>query len=678
MKGKREFFKDQADAMEYIALNSVVDVINLLLSMYLGLLLLNNPVFGAALHVSSLFLASFIRLFLDRERRWIPWKSRALWGALFLVALALDFALVVLYPSLQQDPSSLLVCAFVLLLALRSMTQGFVHNRFPGKKSSRRLLAQAVEIVFMVPIIILTEQVIPGLPAVIVYTAYLLAGFIIQTERSRGYENRLPPRPAQDLRGVSSYSLYQATALCAYVAFYLALFLYISYIFCFQDSRQINVLLSTAGWLALVCVTTYVTYRMIARPSRAVSTGLFVAGACMWLVASAMMFQTKNTVESIWWSMLWAVGISLMYAVLARMEKSFRLLSVLLEREVPEAVLRRNALVIQNFAVLIAGIILMGVLTAWSFLFPSADGQIELYFSGGVTLLPMPFMLAGIYFALQQPMDNNAEERLKKLSRGGGTEEMRLRLNTILVGKYRKRVGVRIIMAVLRPIMRHKVIGRENVKTEDFPAIFVCNHGEIYGPVAAVLYLPYYFRPWIDERMLNTKKIAPHVYKGTLIHQKWLPGRAAKRWVARLIGVLAPWAFSAFDPIPVYRENLRSIFKTFDLSVKAMQAEENILLFPEDPDKTRDGRYAEGDVGSFFTGFAHVGKAYYAKTGKCATFYPIYSDKKKRIFQIGSGIRYNPENPQAEEKLRIARELNQVMKQMTEAGEQTARRKPGE
>ncbi len=665
MKRKAALSKErQYDFLEYHALNNLVDIINLLLCLYVSLLLLKNPVFGAALYVSSLFLSSFFKLYQNRVQLHVSLRSKILWGVLFVIALALDFALIVLYPSLRNDTLSLLVCGFVIIILFRSIALGFVYQRF-SKKPWCRILAQALEILFMVPVIFFAERYIHGFHNVLIYITYLLSGFIILLERSRGYGARLKIKQAEDLRGVASYKLYQGMMLCTYIAFYLALFMYISYMFCFENNTEINMFLVTMGWLALVCVTTYLTYRMIMRTSKAVNMGLFVAGALMWIFSSVMMFRTSNTIESAWWSILWAVGVAIMYAVLTRMDKNFKLYSVLLNRDISEVALRQNTLVIQNFALLISGIMLIVILTGWSFVLPYANGDKARYLSSGITLLPMVFMLMGVYFALLQPMDEHNKERLEKLSSGSGTEEMRARLNNILIAKYRKRLGVRLIMIVLRPFLRHRVIGRENVKAENFPAIFVCNHGEIYGPVAAVIYLPYYFRPWIDERMLNPDKNEQHIYQGTFARKRWMPEKM-KRWLTRLLAALGRWAFGAFDPIPVYRDELRSIFKTFNLSVAAMQAEENILLFPENPQKTQDGRYESGDVGSFFTGFAHIGKAYYIKTGKCTTFYPIYSDKKKRIFQIGSGIKYNPEHTQAEEKRRIAEELNRAMKEMAE------------
>ena len=67
-------------------------------------------------------------------------------------------------------------------------------------------------------------------------------------------------------------------------------------------------------------------------------------------------------------------------------------------------------------------------------------------------------------------------------------------------------------------------------------------------------------------------------------------------------------------------------------------------FFLENPSATEDHRYAEGDVGSFH-GFAHIGRMYYRKTGKCPTFYPIFADKRRRTSPSARELRYQPDSP---------------------------------
>lgn len=655
--------QQSVDSSVYSAINNLVEILNLLLCMYVGMLLLQNPLFGAALYVSALFLTSFIKLFQRRKQLEFSAANIIIWCVMCGIAIGLDCVLVMLYPSLVGNRLSEYCILFVMIIVCRSIALEFVYHKMAGR-AGRQIVAELIQIVLMVPIILLCERYTTGFHSALIYITYLVTGFITLLQLNRGFSNlQLTYKKSDNLTGISSYKLYRGMTLYSYIALYLSLILYFCYMFCFNYSLEVNAFIVTAGWTFLVIGVSMAAYRLIVKTGRVFRIGLFIFGACLWIFSSIMLYNAKNAILGAWWSTLWGVGLALMYAVLSRMDKSFKLFSILIDREITDVTLQRNAMVVQNFALLIAGIISLAVLTGWSLALPHLQPGMERYFNSGAILLPMLFMIPSIILALRQPMDERNEGRLKKLERGAAGEEMRLRLRTILVGKYRKRLGVRFLMAIIRPFMRHKVMGREHVDAESFPAIFVCNHGEIYGPVAAVLYLPYYFRPWIDERMLNSKKSAAHIYQGTFARVRLLPEKI--KWLlAKVAGGLSRWAFGNFDPIPVFRDDLRSILKTFKLTVAAMEADENILIFPENPLKTEDQKYAEGEVGAFFTGFAHVGKAYYAQTGKSATFYPVFADKKKRIFEIGEGVRYRPDNSPGEEKRRIADYLYQAMQEM--------------
>jgi len=138
-----------------------------------------------------------------------------------------------------------------------------------------------------------------------------------------------------------------------------------------------------------------------------------------------------------------------------------------------------------------------------------------------------------------------------------------------------------------------------------------------------------------------------------------------RKFLAKAFVNLAAGVFSAFDPVPVYRSELRSIFKTFDLSVEALKEKDSILLFPESTHNTEDGKYAKGgQVGDFFTGFAHIGVKYYEETQKEVNFYPIFIDKKKRKFIIGKNIKFDSTNNRKDEKVRIANELKEKMEEL--------------
>ena len=201
-----------------------------------------------------------------------------------------------------------------------------------------------------------------------------------------------------------------------------------------------------------------------------------------------------------------------------------------------------------------------------------------------------------------------------------------------------------VIRTLLKPMMYHTVMGKEHVDT--LPGIFVFNHREVYGPIAAVVFLPYDMRPWILDKMIDKAQIKAHMYEGTFSRIRWLPV-FMRQAIAKILSPVVVWALSSFEPIPVYRGTARNVIKTFELSIECLQSGDSILLFPENPEE----RYTDSEkVNDFYRGFANLGRLYYKRTKECVTFYPVYASQRSRVLRIGESVRYNPANGREEEK----------------------------
>lgn len=135
-----------------------------------------------------------------------------------------------------------------------------------------------------------------------------------------------------------------------------------------------------------------------------------------------------------------------------------------------------------------------------------------------------------------------------------------------------------------------------------------------------------------------------------------------------MITPLLLWVFDSLEAIPVYRNDPRKLIGTFRETIDAMQAGDNILLFPENDTGHAVGErgYASEGVGRLFTGFAMIAPLYYAKTKKKAIFIPVYASRKTRTVRIGQGIEYQPDNGANDEKLRIVDGLLAQMQAMYE------------
>ncbi len=222
----------------------------------------------------------------------------------------------------------------------------------------------------------------------------------------------------------------------------------------------------------------------------------------------------------------------------------------------------------------------------------------------------------------------------------------------------KKNFGIRVVECVLRPFFFQRVRGAENVRLDkDIPCVFVCNHGEILGPVVCTLFSPFPFRAWSAYEMLDKNAVIDRTMNGTFGSVKGLK-RKLLQWLMERVGApFLTWMLRSEFCIPVYHDSPRKLMQTFRETIAAMQEGDNILVFPENAATAPDGKYVEEGVSEFFTGFTMIGQMYAGKTGKCPLFVPMYTDKKKRVITYGVPTRYNADTPPNEEKERLCNYL---------------------
>lgn len=212
----------------------------------------------------------------------------------------------------------------------------------------------------------------------------------------------------------------------------------------------------------------------------------------------------------------------------------------------------------------------------------------------------------------------------------------------------------------VKPFFRCKVKGKEKIKKEG-GKIFIANHYEIYGPLSMFLKFPYKFRPWVIDKMLDPTAIKHQMGLGIYSHYKKVP-MWMKHIVVNLAGGLMIFVLKRAKAISVSRENARANIKTMSESVATLEKNKNIAIFPE-------YRYVEKGVGTFQTGFEHLGKYYYQKTKKSVDFYPIFISMTNKEMYVGDPITYNPSNDANAEKERIVTYLHSTMVQLYEEHE---------
>jgi len=394
-------------------------------------------------------------------------------------------------------------------------------------------------------------------------------------------------------------------------------------------------------------VLAYILYKIIK------SKHLFDLTYSLGFVISFVAFLLFNLLDVKWLIIIFLIGIGIMFGVLKGMQEKQKKLSKLSNININNQLINYDKTVNHNVALTIS------VILGLAYLLVNVN-----FIRVTLEYIPLLVMFVGLIYALKQPLDKDVYERLELYNKEEDTNNLKDKLTRILVNKYKRRFFIKNLVRIVKVILNFKVIGKENVVKDELPSIFVSNHGEIYGPIVAITCMPYAYRPWIESQLLEPEKGYPYTYKYTFSLITWLPV-FMRKFLAKAFVNLAAGVFSAFDPVPVYRSELRSIFKTFDLSVEALKEKDSILLFPESTHNTEDGKYAKGgQVGDFFTGFAHIGVKYYEETQKEVNFYPIFIDKKKRKFIIGKNIKFDSTNNRKDEKVRIANELKEKMEEL--------------
>lgn len=218
--------------------------------------------------------------------------------------------------------------------------------------------------------------------------------------------------------------------------------------------------------------------------------------------------------------------------------------------------------------------------------------------------------------------------------------------NTLFLGCFRV---IRWLVKVFYP--KITVEGTENLPRES--AIIVGNHTQMNGPICAELYFPGKRKTWCAYQMMKCKEVPAYAF------QDFWSGKP--RWthwfykaLSYIIAPLSACLFTNAHTIPVYHD--ARLITTFKQTISALQAEENVIIFPE--------CYTPHNhiVYEFQDKFVDVAKLYYKRTGKIINFVPLYIAPKLKKIYIGKAIPFCPDNSMEQERSRIC---NYLMDEIT-------------
>lgn len=204
-------------------------------------------------------------------------------------------------------------------------------------------------------------------------------------------------------------------------------------------------------------------------------------------------------------------------------------------------------------------------------------------------------------------------------------------------------LGMRMLYGMLYPFFHCRSDVPMEIQQHEDPIIFVCNHYELFGPIALMTSLRARFRVWSNERLLTAGTEVDRLVDGAVVMVPILPKRMMTK-VLHGISPLVEWIFKRLKAIPVSRTDSAKLLTTMRRSVSAMEAGESIVIFPE----KGEPHYGLGTVTPFYPGFATVGEFAARKLKKPVSFCAIHIDKAKRKLRFGELVRYMPGNMQAE------------------------------
>ena len=196
-----------------------------------------------------------------------------------------------------------------------------------------------------------------------------------------------------------------------------------------------------------------------------------------------------------------------------------------------------------------------------------------------------------------------------------------------------------------------KLIGEENLPKRG-PAVFIANHLDATGPIAAACSIPLRFHPWVIADMMD-KELAPIWLQSDFTERQLHLKPPVSRWVAKALCRISVPLFYSLGCIPVYANDYSRMHETVEMSMEVLREGKFLLVFPEDYRLPKD---PVTKIQPFQHSFVRVGERYYAETGERLEFYPLTIHGTGNLV-VGKPVVFNPLNQVGAER----RQLKELM-----------------
>lgn len=643
------------------------------------------PLLGGALYMCGRVAATYFGRYADFR---LSRRVRMMGSVGLMTMLLLNLALLAFYPvpALQYDVW--LMFAVILTMTLRDVLGRRMIRHMSGRQTGRSrdaIIYLCMQGVLHITGIALLVGSVSGADTWMLTLGYVVAAVGEIGGQLRGLnggeqdETELVQDEYERVRRANAYSVYEMLLMLVIAAQQVTLVMMYTVLAITAEQLVICMALAVACTFLARIGTERLRKRMHRRRLQSMETdgslraarepiNVLVIGLFLWIygliIFGRMIERGAWDMTSAYFCLgLCTVGATICLTCLDGLQQVIQAVAAFAAGKPVQqlAQLRRNNC---EMAVLLGQMLALATLTAFGLL---SNGSIVLAELTQKTLVFHPLLMApalltvlgALVAALRFPLAKRYMEKLYRFlnlkEEGGENPALQKQLEKWLLRRHTQPLFTRVLMALLRPVYRHRVKGTEHiVQDEDNPTVFLCNHGELYGPIVAMLFMPVPVRPWtISEMSVHKDEVAEYVYRFTISRQKWLP-KKLQMPVARLIGPLSVWVMKQLETIPVFRNKVTKLMTTFRMSVEALEAGDNLLIFPENPDADAEkAGYKREGVGEFFEGFVLLAQMYYRKTGKCCRFQPMFGHKNMRTLTFCPPVMYEPDNNPEQERARI-------------------------
>jgi 1-acyl-sn-glycerol-3-phosphate acyltransferase len=202
------------------------------------------------------------------------------------------------------------------------------------------------------------------------------------------------------------------------------------------------------------------------------------------------------------------------------------------------------------------------------------------------------------------------------------------------------------------------LVGEENLPRRG-PAVFIANHHEAIGPIAAACSIPLRMYSWSVADMLDEEKAAAWL-KWDFVERTLHIKSPASAWVAKGLSRLTVPFLRSLGNIPVYKGDYDRMGDTLRLSMDVLRQGRFLLVFPEDNILPAD---PVTGMRLFQRSFARLGEMYYAETGERLEFYPVAIHPSGTV-TVGKAVAFNPLNAVGIERHRLKNLMEDTVRTM--------------